>query len=230
MFGPLLAALVMRVFVSREGLQGSIGIRTSWRWYVIALAAPAALVLALILIDDWSGLGRLAWTRAAPFPLAYAGAVFVSGIVTTPLAIGEEYGWRGYLLPKLLPLGETRAILLVGIIWSAWHLPIIIIGLNYGGEPLWLALLLFALTTILLSFPFAWFYLASGSVLAVALMHATLNAATDTFVAPGYMPTIRPSLTGGGGIIMIGLLATLVLLDTFAKGRGMPWRSGTRGV
>ena len=49
------------------------------------------------------------------------------------LTFGEEYGWRGYLLPKLLPLGEVKAAVIVGLIWGPWHAPILIAGLNYSG-------------------------------------------------------------------------------------------------
>ena len=48
------------------------------------------------------------------------------------VAFGEEYGWRGYLLPRLMPLGEIKASLIVGVIWSLWHLPALA-----GGNPLW---------------------------------------------------------------------------------------------
>lgn len=43
--------------------------------------------------------------------------------VTLLMVFGEEYGWRGYLVPKLLPLGEVRASLIVGVIWGVWHFP-----------------------------------------------------------------------------------------------------------
>lgn len=52
---------------------------------------------------------------------------FFIGIVlsTLTLSLGEELGWRGYLLPQLLSVGRTRALVLVGLIWAAWHMPLI---------------------------------------------------------------------------------------------------------
>ncbi|MGH9908042.1 MAG: amidohydrolase family protein [Pyrinomonadaceae bacterium] len=139
--------------------------------------------------------------------------LLVNGLVGAPLGIGEEYGWRGYLLPKLLPLGEVRATLLLGAIWGLWHLPAILIGLNYPGQPAWAAILVFSLNALLLSFPFTWVYLASGSsVLIVALMHSALNAVGDTFTTNAYMPDGNPLVTGGGGLITAALMFVLVLL------------------
>jgi membrane protease YdiL (CAAX protease family) len=64
--------------------------------------------------------------------------------VGTALAFGEEFGWRGYLLPRLLPLGEVKAAIIVGLIWGPWHLPVLIVGLNYPGEPIIADLVSFA--------------------------------------------------------------------------------------
>jgi hypothetical protein len=49
-------------------------------------------------------------------------------------ALGEELGWRGYLLVLLLPLGTLRAVLLTGTIWGVWHAPFILMGHNYPGH------------------------------------------------------------------------------------------------
>lgn len=82
------------------------------------------------------------------WPALYFASLIVAPIFNTLFALGEEIGWRGYLLPKLMPLGKTRAYLLLGVIWSAWHWPLIAIGFNYGGNNFFLAILLFTgLTT-----------------------------------------------------------------------------------
>ena len=56
-------------------------------------------------------------------------------LINTLLALGEELGWRGLLLPELLPLGQRRAILLSGVIWGFWHAPVILQGHNYPSQP-----------------------------------------------------------------------------------------------
>ena len=219
MFGPMIAAIIMRLFISKEGVRGSVGTARSWRWYAIALLAPPAFVAILICIDHLSGLGPFVWTRDLPIFVFYPAVVLLNAAIVTPVTFGEEYGWRGYLLPKLLPLGEVKASLIVGAIWGMWHLPALMLGLNYPGEALWAALLLFGTTTVLLSFPFTWLMVASRSVLIVAIAHATLNAATDGFPIPRYIPEGRPVITGGGGVIMIALLATLVIVGQVLRHR-----------
>jgi len=77
------------------------------------------------------------------WPTLYIMSLIVAPIINTLFALGEEIGWRGYLLPKLMPLGKTRAYLLLGVIWSAWHWPLIAIGFNYGANNFFLAVLLF---------------------------------------------------------------------------------------
>lgn len=55
-------------------------------------------------------------------------------------ALGEELGWRGWLLPKPLPLGTLPALLVSGVIWGLWHAPIILLGYNYPDAPRWLGM------------------------------------------------------------------------------------------
>ena len=51
--------------------------------------------------------------------------------------MGEELGWRGFLLPKLLPIGQWKAILVSGLIWGFWHAPVIAQGHNFPRHPYW---------------------------------------------------------------------------------------------
>jgi len=116
-------------------------------------------------------------------------------------------------LPRLLPLGEVRATLLLGVIWGFWHLPVLFIGLNYPGQPLWAALLTFALNILLLAFPFTWLYLASQrSPFVVVTMHATLNAAGDGFTTPAHIPNGNPLVVAGGGLITTALMLVIIIV------------------
>jgi uncharacterized protein len=212
MFGPLLAALVMRLAVSREGIKGTLGVWRSWRNYLVAFSAPALFIAVLILIDHLSGLGRFVWSRPIPIWIAYPAVVFLNSLLGNPLTFGEEYGWRGYLLPRLFPPGEIKATLLLGQIWGGWHVPAILMGLNYPKQPLWAAaLLVFALNILLLAFPFTWLYIASrGSPFVTAVFHASLNAAGDTFTTLAHIPNGNPLIVGGGGLITAALMLVIV--------------------
>jgi len=70
------------------------------------------------------------WPRVAIIVLLFANAP-IAPLVNGVFTFGEEWGWRGLLLPKLLPLGQWRALLFSGAIWGAWHAPIVALGYNY---------------------------------------------------------------------------------------------------
>jgi hypothetical protein len=208
MFGPAIAALIMR-WLHREALRGSLGAKRPWRYYVIAVAAPALFVASVVIIDVAAGLGRFEWPRSPV--LTFAAVLSVGAAFTLPLTIGEEYGWRGYLLPRLLPLGEARATIVLAGIWGLWHVPILLIGLNYPGQLVWAVLPVFLVGVALMAFPFTWLYVASGgSVLVAAVMHSVLNALSDTFTSARYIPDGNPLVVGGGGLVGAAVLLGLV--------------------
>jgi membrane protease YdiL (CAAX protease family) len=118
MFAPAAAAVVMRVFVSKEGLKGSLGPVRVWRFYALAVLLAAVVVSLVLGVDALIGLGTFTWNGKPAVWIEYAGLAF-DGLAFAALpAFGEEYGWRGYLLRKLLPLGEVKAALIVGAIWA----------------------------------------------------------------------------------------------------------------
>lgn len=100
-FGPLLAALLMQMFVSREGLRDSMGWKRPFKFYLLALTTPILFFGILALFTHLTGLGRFTWARA-DMPLgAYLGLEFLIGAFSISIFIlGDEYGWRGYLLPR----------------------------------------------------------------------------------------------------------------------------------
>src|SRR5699024_11776789 len=55
-------------------------------------------------------------------------ALPVNSLVSALATLGEEIGWRGWLLPNLRPLGTWPALLLSGVIWGVWHAPLILLG------------------------------------------------------------------------------------------------------
>jgi len=218
MFGPLVAALLMRLFVSWEGVRRSLGAKRPTRYYVIALAAPAAFIACVILVGHISGLGRFTAGRAILW--MYPAVLIVNTTIGVVPAIGEEYGWRGYLLPRLLPLGEVRATALLAVIWATWHLPILLIGLNYPGQSAMTVLPMFMAMVTLTAFPFTWLFVASHhSVLVVAVMHSALNAVGDTFTSNKYMQG-NPLVVGAGGLVSATtlLIAVLVYAAVYARG------------
>ena len=213
-FGPLVAALIMRLFVSREGLRGSMGWRRSWKYYLFALLVPVLFFGLLALFNHLTGLGRFEWTRS-DMPLgAYLGIeLLIGALIISIFIFGEEYGWRGYLLPRLLALGEIKGTILVGLIWAGWHLPLLLTGLNYPGQSLLLTIPLFTLAVICLSFPFTWFYKATaGSVVLVSLLHGSINAYGDGLTALEVVPNGNPLVTGSAGLVFVFALLVLIVV------------------
>jgi uncharacterized protein len=208
MLTPMIAALIMRIFVSKEGLKGSLGLLRSPKYYLAALIVPAVFVSAVVLIVQLLGLGEFRWSVATWF--AYL-MLMVIALPTTLFTFGEEYGWRGYLLPRLLPLGEIRASVLLGVIWGVWHLPLILAGLNYPGVNVWMAIIIFTFVTVALSFTYTWFYVASsGSVLVAAVFHASTNQFSDTFWGPPLLSGANPFAPSLVSTVLIMALVIVV--------------------
>lgn len=102
-------------------------------------------------------------------------AIPVAAVINGVFAFGEEAGWRGFLLPMLLPLGTCRAIIVSGVVWGVWHAPIVLLGYNFD-EPNVLGLILMIVATLLIGTLFSWLRLWSRSLWPVVFAHGALNA------------------------------------------------------
>jgi membrane protease YdiL (CAAX protease family) len=100
-------------------------------------------------------------------------------------ALGEEIGWRGFLVPELSKnMSFTATALLSGIVWSLWHYPILIFADYNAGTPTWYGLSCFTVMVIAISFVFAWMRLKSGSLWTGALLHASHNLYVQAIFTP----------------------------------------------
>lgn len=99
------------------------------------------------------------------------------------LSLGEEIGWRGYLVPELSEwLGFRGAAITSGVIWAMWHLPGVLFG-GYGtaGTPKAYQVACFVTMVITTAIALAWLRMKSGSIWPVAIMHATHNGVIQAF-------------------------------------------------
>ena len=192
MWSPGVAAIVTSLILKRKfsGL--------GWRWgntkyqllsYVLPIAY-GALAYGVV----WaSGLGAfhhrhvdssLSMLGLVSLPPGLAVPVYVlfTGTVVfllphCVLALGEEIGWRGFLVPELSKtFSYTKTALISGAIWSLWHYPYILFGGYNAGAPMWYSLALFTAGIIAASFLFAWLRLKSGSLWTGVFLHASHNA------------------------------------------------------
>lgn len=99
------------------------------------------------------------------------------------LSLGEEIGWRGFLVPELTKwIGFRKAAVVSGVIWGVWHLPGILSG-TYAGTDTPMVYQLFCFTAMVISSGviFAWLRMTSGNIWSVAIMHATHNGVIQAF-------------------------------------------------
>jgi len=109
-------------------------------------------------------------------------------------ALGEEIGWRGFLVPKLFKrVGFTGTALISGMVWACWHYPILIWGDYNAGTPTWYGLACFTALLVATSFIFAWIRLKSGSLWTGALLHASHNLYIQDIFTPLTRNTGRTS-------------------------------------
>ncbi len=139
-------------------------------------------------------------------------AALISPLFNSIATFGEEFGWRAYLLPKLVPLGWRKASLLIGLIWGVWHWPVIFMGYEYGfnypGFP-WVGPLLFILITFAFGVFLGWIAVRGGSVWPAVIGHAAINgiASLAVMVQQG---TPNP-LLGPLPVGLIGVMGYLIV-------------------
>jgi uncharacterized protein len=200
-WAPAVAALLAAVLVGgrkavREWASRLVRWRVRWHWYLIVLFAPAAF--SLLVAACYALIGG-SWRRALPWtavPPAMLGLFLVILLLTD--GFGEEPGWRGFALPRLLERHrELVASLIVGVLWAVWHLPLLWTEASRAQQlPWWLLLLDVPAKSVV----FTWvFTRTSGSVLIAAMLHASTN-----------LFTVSPSVATAGDL-------TLPVLATAAK-------------
>ncbi len=145
-------------------------------------------------------------------------AMLISPVFNGIFTFGEEFGWRAYLQPKLMPLGGRKATLLLGLIWGVWHWPVILMGHNYGldypGAP-FLGLLAMVWFTLLLSAFLGWVTLKAKSVWPAVIGHAAINGIAGLgviFVTGAPNPLLGPTPVGLIGGVGFAALAALIFI------------------
>ncbi len=189
---------------------------------IAALALSVALGVLHLDLVNFSGfaetLAALSGGAEIPIPIQALVAIQLVSVLFAPLinvipAMGEELGWRGYLQPKLLPLGQWRAMILTGIAWGLWHAPVILLGYNYPGYHPAAALGLMVVFTTLASILIGWMTLASGTVWVAGIAHGFINGVAG-LAALVYAAgtTIDPAAVGLLGYTGWAVLAVLIVV------------------
>jgi len=206
MWIPGLLSILFRV-VFKEGF-GDVGWRVGkarfWLWaylgplglasFSILLALPLGKAALAPHLQDQTMLDalffKISWPVRDASTVGLLGQRFLSvaliGMVPGFFcAFGEELGWRGYLLPRLIQAGWPYPLGLSGLVWGTWHFPFIMLT-GYAHGAVALSLLMFTLLTVLFGVFIGWLRLASGSVWVAAMAHASFNAFVQRFFGASF--------------------------------------------
>jgi uncharacterized protein len=218
---PTVATLIMLLVVTREGYSREgwkvlglhrLGLRVWW----IAFGLTLLITMAASAVV-WA-------TPLASFVMPEGGIIdsllnFLIQVIlfTLTFALLEEIGIRGYLLPKLLSLGRTRALALSGLVWATWHMPLILLTPVFPVGNKLISLPLFYATVVAASFVYGYLRLYTGGVWPASLAHAVHNAAwgiLGAFTVTSYPLVVNKYLVGDYGVlILVGAVIGAIWLN-----------------
>jgi membrane protease YdiL (CAAX protease family) len=239
MFIPMIVAIFIQKVVLREPLTKPLGLSFRLnRWWLVAWLLPPAVSFATLgvsltfvsveyspqmagILDRFRSFlppeqiaeieRSMGTVRIHPLWTGLLQGLVAGPTVNAVAGFGEELGWRGFLQKELKGLGFYRSSFLIGLLWGVWHMPIILQGHNYPDHPLPGVFMMIA-WCILLSPIFSLVRLRSGSVIAAAVLHGSLNgtAGLALMVIDGGSD-ILVGVTGLAGFAVL-LFVNLVLL------------------
>ena len=199
LFGPAVAAIIVQKAMGRTS--GLVELKNRFRLSpavlaccVLAVLLPYVLLFPIWLLHNW-------WLGPIDFKLNQLSQL---SLVVAVLIIGEEIGWRGFLLPYLLQrYSPVTSSLIVGIIWAVWHLPNFLMpGYPHHGLPF----SAFAFMTIAFSMLFTWLHLrTNGSLVVAVIFHAALNLFSLGGVGPSKEYWLKAVVYGVIVLVVYGL-------------------------
>lgn len=125
-------------------------------------------------------------------------------VTSTIAAAGEEIGWRGFLLPQMTKLWNFKtAVIVSGLIWAVWHMPIMIAGIYNPGTPIWYQLPMFTVDVLSFTVIISILRLKSKSVWPAILIHASHNHFDQAIFGPMTESANKAYLVGETGVITV---------------------------
>ena len=198
-FAPALATFIVRKWVTREGFADA-GLHPHLvkrlPYYLFAWLWPLAGVATVVAVASVLGILPV---RSDLTPTLVVSAL-AGSLIATPLFFGEEFGWRGYLQLRVANRRPLLAAVVTGLIWGVYHYPVILVGFE-GFENALLGLIIFPITTVLLSILFGWLRAKTGSVWVTCLAHSATNSVGGALLAYLYL--------GGGGFLLASYVGVL---------------------
>lgn len=228
MFIPALSAIITQKLVVKKSLK-----ELGFKWGPLSMYAKAYAIIILMFVVNYlitwlfflkpdftlaSFMNQYGVTSGLPLPASTM--ILLLSLVTFIMApifnmipsLGEEIGWRGFLLPNLEELGQTRAMIYSGMIWALWHTPmILILGFGYGLEaPLGALLHFITVASLGIWMGYVWF--KTRSTVLAGFMHAVFNANaygiwTIIFVSESKLIVGAVGVIGAAICLLVGLIA-----------------------
>jgi membrane protease YdiL (CAAX protease family) len=229
MWTPAVASLVARLAL-REGI-ADVSFRLSGRRgataMAIALVFPAIVGGAAYGFAWVTGLANFVVPPAHPLITMLTGGSDSSALQFSALllltmtlgllgsgisALGEEIGWRGYMLTRLIDANVPAPVLASGLIWGLWHIPLILAGQYVAGPSVMVSALLFLVVVIAVSVVFAWLRFASGSVWPAVVLHASWNSVIQGAFDQASAGTGATLWIGESGILVAIIMVGIALI------------------
>ena len=223
MWTPAFASLVARLLL-REGIRDvsfRFGGKEGGRALLIAWLYPLSVGFAAYGLAWIAGLASFAPPELTRLGMSGGSAVArfatllwvnltLGVIVSSATAAGEEIGWRGYMLTRLIDAGLPRPVLTSGLIWGAWHLPLILTG-QYASSPRpLLSAALFLANVVAFAYLAAKLRLQSGSVWPAVILHGSWNTLIQGVFDRSTAGS--PFLLGESGILVVAFDILFVFL------------------
>ena len=237
MFAPAAASVVSRL-VLREGFADvsfRFGGRRTWRVILLALVFPIIIGLVAYGIAWAIGLARFDPEPSAGLFARLAGEVtssppmmFVIMLILTTFvwvfpsaffAAGEEIGWRGYMLTRLIDAGVPRPVLVSGLIWALWHIPLVLAGVYVAGENRYVSAVLLMVAVTSFGFVIARMRLETGSIWPAIALHGAWNSTIQGAFDPATTGTAAGATLWVGEAGILTALALVVAAIIFSRGR-----------
>lgn len=231
MFSPALLALIFKKITYKgRKIKSVFSIKTlNKKSLLFGIFYPIVFIFLCVLIALVLNIGEIDYKRIPKLGEVFQ--IVVSIIINMIIILGEEYGWRGYLLPELTKdYGKIKATVIVGIVWALFHIPAIYLSAKASGmsNPLMVCIIQ-AFAAFVFSFSFSYCYYLSGNIIPVLIMHSIWNE-INTAVLGSISSNNKGILQGnllyinGEGIVGLVMGAALIywFVRQFQKGRHFP--------
>jgi CAAX protease family protein len=232
MFVPALASVVARL-VLKEGFSDvsfRFGGSRSWRAILLALIFPTVVGLIAYGIAWTTGLARFAGEGPSPIIGLLVGIILATTLWTalsSLITAGEEIGWRGYMLTRLIDAGVPRPVLASSLIWGLWHVPLVLAGIYAAGPSPALSAVLIMVSITSFGYVIARLRLETGSIWPAIIFHASWNSIIQGPFDGATTGAGAALWTGESGILTALTLVVAALV--FSRGRWTILRRPAKG-